>query len=77
MGKSTINGPFSIAMLNYQRVLFLIHQNRAKSVGFSRIPLPAGGLPSCEEGLCRKPFFFRSKHGETMGNWNFSQPLTH
>jgi len=58
MGKSTINGPFSIAMLNYQRVLFLIHQNRAKSVGFSRIPLPAGGLPSCEEGLCRKPFFF-------------------
>ena len=24
MGKSTINGPFSIAMLNYQRVLFLV-----------------------------------------------------
>jgi len=58
--------------------LFLIHQKRAKSIGFSRIPLPAGGLPSCEEGLCRKPFFFpRSKHRETMGDWNFSQPLTH
>ena len=28
MEKTIINGPFSIAMLNYQRVIFIFHYNQ-------------------------------------------------
>ena len=49
MGKSTINGPFSMAMLNYQRVSFVVLAARA-GAPFSRWhPNKNMALP-CPEG---------------------------
>jgi hypothetical protein len=36
MGKSTINGPFSIAMLNYQRVLIFFNSKGANKAGLGQ-----------------------------------------
>ena len=41
MGKSTINGPFSIAMLNYQRV-YTVHQLESTVKQFGNFPISLG-----------------------------------